>query len=85
MISNELLSILRCPETKQDLSVAEESLIEKLNRSIAKRELKNRAGKIIGQQFEGGLVREDKKFLYPVRSDIPVMLLDEAIPLESFL
>jgi uncharacterized protein YbaR (Trm112 family) len=26
-------------------------------------------------------VREDRKYLYPIRQDIPVMLVDEAIPL----
>ena len=85
MISNELLSILCCPETKQDLVAAEGSLIERLNQSIAKRTLKNRAGAIVELPLEGGLIRKDKKFLYPVRSDIPVMLLDEAIPLENLL
>ena len=28
-----------------------------------------------------GLVREDGDWLYPVRDDIPIMLIDEAIPL----
>jgi uncharacterized protein YbaR (Trm112 family) len=27
------------------------------------------------------LVREDGKYAYPVREDIPIMLVDEAIPL----
>lgn len=83
MISNELLSILCCPETQQELFAADGALIEKLNQSIVKRELRNRAGDVVGQKLEGGLVRKDKKFLYPVRSDIPVMLLDEAIPLRN--
>jgi len=26
-------------------------------------------------------VRDDKKFLYPIRDNIPIMLIDEAIPL----
>ncbi len=83
MISNELLSILCCPETRQDLVPAEKPLIEKLNQLIAKRELKNRTGDIVGQKLDGGLIRNDRKFLYPVRNDIPVMLLDEAISLQD--
>jgi uncharacterized protein YbaR (Trm112 family) len=31
----------------------------------------------------GGLVRADNKILYPIREDIPVMLIDEGIPLEQ--
>ncbi len=85
MISNEWLSILCCPETKQELVAADGALVEKLNQAIAKRELKNRAGEVVGNPIEGGLVRKDKKFLYPVRNDIPVMLLDEAVSLEGLL
>lgn len=85
MIASELLSILCCPETKQELNLAEEALIERLNQSISKKALKNRAGETVEQSLESGLVRKDGKFLYPVRSDIPVMLVDEAISLEGLL
>jgi len=85
MISNELLSILCCPETKQGLSAADISLIEKINQRIEKKELKNRQGQTITQKIEGGLIRADKKFLYAVREGIPVMLIDDAIPLAGLL
>jgi uncharacterized protein YbaR (Trm112 family) len=29
------------------------------------------------------LVRADGKFIYPIRQEIPIMLIDEAIPLAS--
>ncbi len=35
------------------------------------------------EKIDGGLIRADKKFLYPIRHEIPIMLIDEAIPLES--
>jgi uncharacterized protein YbaR (Trm112 family) len=85
MLSNELLSILCCPETQQDLTVADASLIEKINQKIEKRELKNRGGKVIIQKIESGLVRADKQCFYAVCGDIPVMLIDEAIPLAGIL
>ena len=81
MIDAELLKILCCPETHQDLHVAESALIEKLNGQIAADGLKNRAGQTVKERIEGGLMRADGKFLYPIRQDIPVMLVDEAIPL----
>jgi uncharacterized protein YbaR (Trm112 family) len=31
--------------------------------------------------MNGGLIREDGKYLYPIRKDIPIMLIDEALPL----
>ena len=85
MLSNELIAILCCPETKQDLSVADASLVEKINQKIGKGELKNRGGVIVAQKIEGGLVRSDKKYLYAIRQDIPSMLIDEAIPLAGIL
>ena len=81
MIKPELLNVLCCPETHQDLRLAEAALLEQLNRQIAVRSLKNRAGQVISEALHEGLVRADGKFLYPIRQNIPVMLLNEAIPL----
>jgi uncharacterized protein YbaR (Trm112 family) len=81
MIDPDLLKIMCCPETRQPIAVAEPALIEKLNQLIAGGQLKNRAGQPIKEKIEGGLVREDRKFAYPIRESIPIMLIDEAIPL----
>lgn len=81
MIDASLLQILRCPETRQPLRVAEAGQIARLNEAIAKGKIKNRAGQSLTDTLDGGLVREDGLFLYPVRQAIPVMLIDEAIPL----
>jgi len=83
MISNELISMLCCPETKQPLTVADASLIEKVNQKIEKRELKTRGGDEVLQKIDSGLVREDKQCLFAIRGDIPVMLINEAIPLQN--
>jgi len=80
MIDPELLKIMCCPETHQPLALADAPLVELLNRQIAAGQLKNRAGQLVKEKLDGGLVREDRKFLYPVRQNIPVMLIDEAIP-----
>lgn len=81
MLDPELLKIMCCPETHQPIALAEPSLIGKLNTQIAAGQLKNRAGQLVKEQIDGGLVREDKRFLYPIRQNIPVMLIDEAIAL----
>jgi uncharacterized protein YbaR (Trm112 family) len=83
MIDPELLKILCCPETHQDLRPGEPSLIARLNQQIAAGTLKNRAGQTVPEKLDGGLVRADGKVLYPIRRDIPVMLVDEAIPLTN--
>jgi uncharacterized protein YbaR (Trm112 family) len=82
-IDKDLLAILCCPETKQDVSLASEALIDQLNSRIGTGELKNKAGQIVTERLDGGLVRADKKILYPIREDIPVMLIEEGIPIDG--
>lgn len=82
-IDKELLAILCCPETKQDVSLAGDDVIAALNARIQKGELRNKAGQPVQEPLDGGLIRADRKILYPVREDIPVMLIEEGIPLEG--
>lgn len=82
MIDQDLLDILVCPENKTPVSVADDALINKANESIAAGTLTNRAGEKITEPIDSGLVREDRTYMYPVRDDIPIMLIDEAIPME---
>jgi uncharacterized protein len=82
-ISQELLEILVCPETKQPLTVAAEALVAQLNARMAQGALKNCAGATVTEAIDSGLVREDGRYLYPVRDDIPIMLIDEAIALDA--
>ena len=81
MIDQELLDILACPETKEDVSLADQSLIDSINEKIKTGGLKNRGGEEISESIDGGLVRADGKYMYPIRDEIPIMLIDEAIPL----
>lgn len=81
MIDQDLLAILVCPETHQPLQPAAAPLVERLNAAIAAGRLLNRAGKPVTETIDGGLVRADGQFLYAVRQDIPVMLIDEALAL----
>jgi uncharacterized protein len=84
MVAKELLDILCCPETKQELTLIEGEIIDRINKRIKEGSLKNRGGEIVKEPIDAGLLREDRKFLYPIREDIPIMLIDEAIPFEEF-
>ncbi|MEX0856306.1 MAG: Trm112 family protein [Gemmatimonadota bacterium] len=84
MIDPELLEILVCPEAKTPVRLADQALIDKINLAIAEGRLTTRGGKAADEALDGGLVREDGALLYPIRDGIPVMLIDEAIPLTGF-
>ncbi len=83
MIDPELLDILVCPETKEPVRPARKDLLDRINEAIRKGSLTNRGGQLVEEVVDEGLVRQDGEVLYPVRDDIPVMLIDEAIPLEG--
>ncbi len=84
MIDKELLDIIVCPETKQDLVLAEPGLIERINLLIEKGELRNRSKQKISEKIDDGLIqKEDRKYLYPIRDSIPILLIDESICLEA--
>jgi uncharacterized protein YbaR (Trm112 family) len=83
MVDAELLKILCCPETRQPLSLADAALLQRLNEQITAGRLHNRAGKPVTRKCDGGLVRKDGQFVYPICESIPVLLIDEAIPLSS--
>lgn len=85
MVDPELLDMLCCPETKEDVSLADGPLVEKLNKLAESGQLKNRGGEIVKEKMDAGLLRADRKYLYPIREDIPIMLIDEAIPLEGLI
>jgi uncharacterized protein YbaR (Trm112 family) len=80
-LSPSLLEILRCPENRTVLKLAEADLLTKLNDAVAAGTLKNKGDQAVSEKLDAGLVREDEAIVYAVRDDIPVMLIEEGIPL----
>ena len=83
MIDPELLKILVCPETKEPVALADSALIEQLNARIQEQTLLRKDGKSVTVPLESGLLRADGKVLYPIRDNIPVMLIPESILMEA--
>lgn len=78
-VSAELLALLRCPETRQPLQSAGAELLAQLEFARNAGELRNRAGAVVAQRIEHALVRQDGKRVYPVLSEIPVLIAGEGI------
>jgi len=83
MVDQELLDILVCPENKTPVKMVGADVLERVNGAITAGRLKNRGGAKVEETIDGGLLRADGKILYPVRDDIPNMLMDEAIPMDQ--
>ena len=78
-VSEELLEILVCPETKQPVAPASDEVVAAVNKRIESGELRNRGGDPVTKSVSEGLVRQDGKILYVVDDGIPVMLIEESI------
>ena len=83
MLSSDFVRILRCPETFQALTVAGDEVIWRLNEQIAAGRLRNRADQPLTRPIEGGLLREDRRVLYPIIDETPILLVDEGIELKE--
>ena len=81
MISKELLTLLRCPQTMQALAVATPEQLAWIEAAQAAGTLRDQAGRLVQEPISGGLVRADGTLFFPIRDSIPVLLLEEALPL----
>ncbi len=83
MLSAELLKVLVCPETHLELTVADSAMLGRLNQAIAAGRLTNKAGQPVKQKLGAALVRTDGMVAYAVVDEIPMMLVDDGIPLDQ--
>ena len=79
MLDPELVALLVCPETHQDVTLALSGEIARLNEAIRAGQVRTVAGKAVDQPADGALIRVDRAVAYPIRDGIPVMLVTEAL------
>lgn len=82
-ISADLIEILACPETKRPVHLADGAIIRRLGERAAAGTLRTVGGAVVADPPAEGLLTEDGRRLYPIRNDIPVMLVDQAIVVDE--
>lgn len=82
-MDSALVSLLVCPDSRAPLQLGDAALVDRLNAAIRQGKLYNRAEKPLREPLEAVLVREDVRMAYAVRGDVPLLLVDEGIPLED--
>ena len=83
MQQTELLALLRCPDDHSNLAPADEDVVSRVNAAIREGRLRNRVDKQVERPIDGGLLRADGAYLYPIVDEIPVLLRDDAIPMHQ--
>ena len=79
MIDPKLLNMLRCPIAGGTLQLADESLVSRLQAAIERGEARDRLEQKVKAGIEGGLVDQQRGWLYPIRDGIPTLVAEEAI------
>ena len=82
-MDKELVEILCCPQTRQELRLAGPDELESINDAIGRGLVKDARGGSVREALDDALVRRDGQRAYAVRGGIPVLLVDEALLLDG--
>jgi uncharacterized protein YbaR (Trm112 family) len=78
-VDAKLLEILRCPVTKQRLSLLSPDKLDALNARIAAGEVRHLDGTPVERELPAALITENGNTVYKIEDDIPIMLEDLSI------
>ena len=79
MFPPDLLAILRCPETRQPLILADTDALAFANARIAAGSVRDANGEPVSAPLTEALATTDGRRIYPVREGIPILLVEEVI------
>ncbi|MYB34555.1 MAG: Trm112 family protein [Gammaproteobacteria bacterium] len=82
-INKELLTLLVCPVTKLPVRLLSRPNLQILNQMISEGNVQNAAGQSVDAQFSQALITQNNTMIYPVNDGIPIMLEDQAIPVNQ--
>jgi uncharacterized protein YbaR (Trm112 family) len=85
MIAPVFVDVLRCPIDTSPLVFVSGPLVDAINQSIARGELRDCNEQRVTETVDAGLFVKNSRRFYPIRQGIPTLLPDSAIELdESF-
>ena len=82
-MDRKLLDIVCCPVTRSSLELLPERELATLNELIAARRIKNREDAVVETPLDEALVTRTGKLIYPIRDGIPLLLEEQAMPLQQ--
>ena len=83
LFDEHILSILRCPNSGEMLSVADGELITLLNQRILDGQVHDATGESVDDVIDGGLINESATWLSPVHGRIIDLNPTDAIDLQT--
>jgi uncharacterized protein YbaR (Trm112 family) len=82
-LDRKLLDFICCPVTRSSLELLSERELAQLNELIAAKRIRNREDTVVEAPLVEALVTRSGKLIYPIRDGIPLLLEDQAMPLQQ--
>ena len=83
-VDGKLLEILCCPLSKTPLVILSQDKLDTLNSAIDAGDVLYIDGKNVTAPLQEGLMTEDKKVIYAVQDNIPILLEEQGIGITQF-